>query len=175
MYDECIDLKHLVDETDYENGWTSSTQERFEHYLKLCNLMAIQNGLAQSYFTRLHIYYALPSFLFSTLAAFFVTRMGESNDVVTYYFAVVTSMMSVLVEGVHNILGYQAKSMAHNKTAFRYGSLAREIEGQLFMKPKDRDSPKFNFEITSRDFNTIASEEPMIPDFILKKISMANL
>lgn len=163
-----IDL-HLEDqvfETNYDNGWTETTQDKFEEYLVKCNEKAHLHGKAAAYFSKWYRWTTYPVLVMggvNTVIASLNVRDGSER--MSYVIAVLSGVHAT-AQAFSSFVEFGKRCEGHLRSANGYSALARNIESQLWLQPSERDTPKFNFEVVSREFQTIASTEPFIPEHI---------
>lgn len=172
---EDLKISDHMNEIDYANGWTETTQDKFEEYLRVCKENAKKHTEASKYFSKWYRWTTYPILILGGTNA--VLASLNASDDASGDLSLPIAIMSGIYATAHalsSFVEYGQRSSSHNLTANNYAALARGMEAQLWLKPEERDTPKFNFEVVSRDFSAIASTEPHLPGSIEKK-SVENM
>lgn len=173
-----VTLEMVDVEKGYENGWTETVQIAFEKYRLICQEKQNLHYKAQIYFAAWYRWTTYPILILasaiSILASFNATEVSSLDQ--STKTEIIMSIVLAILTGLHtlglaflNFVEYGQRSSKHNLANVRYASVERYINSQILMKPAERESAKFDFEIVSREFDAIQTNEPPIPERLDKK------
>ncbi len=167
---EDLKIEDQMNEIEYDNGWSENIQDKFESYLRICNNKSMQHSAAQSYFSKWYRWTTYPLLIMGGVNAVIASlNASDGEDGLSLIIAILSGVYATS-NAIVSFVEYGKRSDAHNLTANNYAALARSMEAQIWLKPVERDTPKFNFEVVSRDFNSIASTEPAVPNSVSKSV-----
>lgn len=168
-----LNLRDQVSESDFDNGWTQTVQTAFEEYRLVCQEKQLQHLHAQVYFSKWYRWTTYPVLFFASVISVLASMNVQATDSSINYL----SLTIAICTGIHtlglafmNFVEYGKRSSNHNLSSVNYASVERYILSQILLKPSERDSPKFDFEVVSREFDAIAATEPPVPVHIQKKV-----
>lgn len=172
--DEIIDLKKVSTEEEFD-AWTQTVQEAFFQYSKECETHVKRHALAEQYFKRWYRYTTYPVIIITAVVSVMAT-LNVSDDSHLHTDSRLFKILLVVISTLHTILvgyiqfvEYGTRASRHNFAHLGYAHLERLIKREVILKPNERDTPKFDFEIVSRELDAIAVNEPIVPDWIQKK------
>lgn len=164
-----IPLEEQVIETSYDHGWTDTVQFAFERYRTTCQIKQKEHTDSQRYFSKWYRWTTYPILIFASTNSIIAAINATENEA-TYSLAVaIMTGVHTLLLALANFVEYGKRASYHNLSSSGYASIERYINSQILVKPAERDSPKFNFEVISREFEAIAANEPLVPMFITRK------
>lgn len=162
-------LSDIDEETDYDNGWTEIVQDKFEEYLRICKEKSTLHGEASSYYSKWYRYVTYPIIVVGGVNTVIASLNVRDKNIDLSYIIAILSGVHATTQAISSFVEYGKRSNEHSLTAIGYASLARYIESQLWLKPAERDTPKFNFEVVTREMYSICTNEPSLPSHIQRK------
>lgn len=162
-------LEEQVQQVTYEHGWDETIHIAFLNLRQTCQIKQKEHTDAQRYYGKWYRCTTYPVLLLasviSVLAALNATNYSSTLSLTV---AILTGFHTLFL-ALMNFVEYGKRSEKHSLSANGYAGVERYINSQILVKPSERDSPKFNFQVVSTEFDAIAGYEPLVPMGIINK------
>jgi hypothetical protein len=140
----------------------------FNEYIHTCVIKRKLHLYTARYYSKINTFITVIIFIFGSLTTgiaslnVITSESGKSLSI-----AILTAVLTIFTQ-INDRLKYNIKSNEHLNSANLYSNLARKIEIQLFQSNNEHINKCF--EIFHKEFNNIEITEPLIPQFVEKKI-----
>jgi hypothetical protein len=144
--------------------------KKFKEYMLLCNNKYSLHIYSAKYYKNIYNIFLICILLSGTANAF-IAALNSLNNLksLAWLVAAITAINTFIIQVFHK-LNYSSLHTEHINSANNYISLSRRIEMELFKTEDDEDHPlRLDFETFHKEFSTIESNEPLIPNIVEEK------
>ena len=170
---EDIKLQQQYNEPVFNDGWSESSQNRFEKYLFDCKVKMKKHVKSAQYYDSRNSYLSIPTVVLSALVAgFSALNVSKDTDQIISYITAILAILSTVMDMLFASLALGKRSEKHRQVVNSYSDLSQKIEQQLFLPFEQRESVEYNFNTFHKEFTLIHASEPLIPSHIDHSINL---
>lgn len=140
--------------------WNDIATDRLVAYRKLCVDRAVKHSKAHHKRQMQYKGLQIPILVLSGFIAL-LSSLNTCNGDFAIPIAVLTAINGIALS-IGSFLEYGKKASRHQEVSNDYKRLLRSIDMTLFLVPEERDSPKYTFEVVSKELDMIAQDEPSL-------------
>lgn len=170
---EDIKLQDQYNEPIFKDGWSESSQNRFEKYLLDCKVKMKKHTKSAQYYDSRNTRLSVPTVVLSALVAGLSTLNidQDTNQIISYSTAIL-AILSTVMDMLFANLALGKRSEKHRQSVNSYSELVQKIEQQLFLPFEQRDTVEHNFNMFHKEFTLIHKTEPIVPSHIDDAINL---